>query len=106
MAFALYDAPIWNLALIASSLHLVWVQTICGKMKTEFPLFPHPRLNTFPCAKLTEKNKEDLTRCAENILLAREAHFPDTLQNYMTLKDAENQPKPMSVMIRCSSVFI
>jgi len=25
---------------------------------------------------LTEKNKADLTRCAEDILLAREAHFP------------------------------
>ena len=31
--------------------------------------------NTFPVPTLTEKNKEDLTRCAENILLAREAHF-------------------------------
>ncbi|MEZ5482339.1 MAG: type IIL restriction-modification enzyme MmeI [Porticoccaceae bacterium] len=29
--------------------------------------------------KLTEKNKEDLTRSAEDILLAREAHFPATI---------------------------
>jgi len=28
---------------------------------------------------LTEKNKSDLTRCAEDILLAREAHFPATI---------------------------
>jgi hypothetical protein len=28
---------------------------------------------------LTQKNKEDLTRCAEDILLAREAHFPATI---------------------------
>ena len=28
---------------------------------------------------LTEQNKADLTRCAENILLARESHFPATI---------------------------
>lgn len=28
---------------------------------------------------LTEKNKADLTRCAEDILLAREEHFPATI---------------------------
>ena len=35
--------------------------------------------NTFPVPKLTEKNKADLTKCAEAILLAREAHFPATI---------------------------
>ncbi len=35
--------------------------------------------NTFPVPTLTEKNKADLTRCAEDILLAREAHFPATI---------------------------
>ncbi|WP_390910865.1 DNA methyltransferase [Pseudosulfitobacter sp. SM2401] len=35
-AFALYDAPLWNMALIASRIHLVWIATICGKMKTDF----------------------------------------------------------------------
>ena len=28
---------------------------------------------------MTEKNKADLTRCAEDILLAREHHFPATI---------------------------
>jgi hypothetical protein len=35
--------------------------------------------NTFPLPALTEQNKADLTRCAEDILLAREAHFPATI---------------------------
>jgi hypothetical protein len=35
--------------------------------------------NTFPVPTLTEKNKADLTRCAEDILLAREHHFPATI---------------------------
>ena len=78
-AFALYNAPLWNLALIASRLHLVWIATVCGKLKTDFRYSNTLGWNTFPVPSLTEKNKEDLTRCAEDILLAREHHFPETI---------------------------
>ncbi|MEL7107520.1 MAG: DNA methyltransferase [Pseudomonadota bacterium] len=79
LLFALYDAPLWNMALIASRIHLVWIATVCGKMKTDFRYSNTLGWNTFPVPKLTEKNKEDLTRCAEDILLAREEHFPATI---------------------------
>jgi hypothetical protein len=79
LAFALYDAPLWNMALIASRLHLVWIATVCGKLKTDFRYSNTLGWNTFPVPPLTEKNKVDLTRCAEDILLAREAHFPATI---------------------------
>lgn len=78
-AFALYDAPLWNLALIASRLHLVWIGTVCGKLKTDFRYSNTLGWNTFPIPLLTEQNKIDLIRCAEDILLAREAHFPATI---------------------------
>ncbi len=78
-AFALYDTPIWNMALIASRLHLVWIATVCGKLKTDFRYSNTMGWNTFPIPKLTKKNKSDLSMCAEDILLAREAHFPATI---------------------------
>ncbi|MBM97046.1 MAG: lactate dehydrogenase [Oceanospirillaceae bacterium] len=79
LAFAMYDVPLWNMALIASRIHLVWIGTVCGKMKTDFRYSNTLGWNTFPVPRLTEKNKADLTRCAEDILLAREAHFPATI---------------------------
>jgi len=79
LAFAVYDAPLWNLALIASKLHVVWIGTVCGKMKTDYRYSNTLGWNTFPLPTLTEQNKADLTRCAEDILLAREAHFPATI---------------------------
>jgi len=79
LAFALYDAPLWNMALIASRLHLVWIATVCGKLETRYRYSNTLGWNTFPVPKLTEKNKVDLTRCAEDILLAREHHFPATI---------------------------
>ena len=79
LAFALFDAPLWNMAIIASRIHLIWVGTICGKLETRFRYSNTLGWNTFPLPFLTEQNKIDLTRCAENILLAREAHFPATI---------------------------
>ncbi len=90
LAFALYDAPLWNMALIASRLHLVWIGTVCGKLKTDFRYSNTLGWNTFPVPLLTEQNKADLTACAENILLAREAHFPKTIAD---LYDPDNMPE-------------
>ena len=94
LLFALYDAPLWNMALIASRLHLVWVATVCGKLKTDFRYSNTLGWNTFPVPMLTEKNKTDLTRCAEDILLAREEHWPDTIAD---LYDPGNMPENLHV---------
>lgn len=88
-AFALYDAPLWNMALIASRLHLVWIATVCGKLETRYRYSNTLGWNTFPVPTLTEKNMADLTRCAEDILLAREHHFPATIAD---LYDPQNMP--------------
>jgi len=77
--FGLYDAPVWNLALIVSRLHWVWIDAVCGKLETRFNYSNTLGWNTFPVPTLTDKNKADLTRCAEDILLAREHHFPATI---------------------------
>ncbi len=88
--FALYDAPIWNLALIASRLHWVWIGTVCVRLEMRFSYSNTLGWNTFPLPLLTEQNKADLTDCAENILLAREAHFPATIAD---LYDPETMPE-------------
>ena len=78
-AFAIFDAPLCQLALIASRLHLVWIATVCGKLETRYRYSNTLGWNTFPVPTLTEQNKADLTRCAEDILLAREHYFPATI---------------------------
>ncbi len=89
-AYGLYDAPLWNMAIIASKLHLVWIATVCGKLETRYRYSNTLGWNTFPVPPLTEQNKADLTRCAEDILLAREAHFPATIAD---LYDPEKMPE-------------
>lgn len=93
-AFAMFDAPLWNISLIASRLHLVWIGTVCGKLKTDFRYSNTLGWNTFPAPTLTEQNKTDLTACAEAILLAREAHFPATIAD---LYDPETMPENLRI---------
>jgi hypothetical protein len=88
--FALYDAPLWNMALIASRLHWVWIGAVCVRLEMRFSYSNTLGWNTFPVPMLTAQNKADLSRCAENILLAREAHFPATIAD---LYEPDNMPE-------------
>ena len=87
--YAIYDAPLWNMALIASRLHCVWIGAVCVRMRTDFSYSNTLGWNTFPVPPLSEQNKSDLTRCAEEILLAREAHYPATIAD---LYDPKQMP--------------
>lgn len=88
-AIAMYGPRLLDFSLYSSRLHLVWVATVCGKIKEDYRYSNTLGWNTFPVPPLTEKNKADLTRCAEDILLAREAHFPATIAD---LYDPEKMP--------------
>ncbi|MBI1256575.1 MAG: lactate dehydrogenase [Chloroflexi bacterium] len=87
--FALYDGQIANLAIIGSRLHWVWIRTVCTTMRTDFSYTNTLGWNTFPLPFLTDKNRADLERAAQEILLARESHFPATIAD---LYDPENMP--------------
>ena len=88
-AIAMYGFTIPDVAIYSSRLHLVWIATVCGKIKEDYRYSNSLGWNTFPISPLTDKNKADLTRCAEDILLAREHHFPATIAD---LYDPENMP--------------
>lgn len=92
LAYAMYDSPIFNISLIASRMHLVWIEAVCGKLETRIRYSNTLGWNTFPVPNLTEKNIADLTQSAENILLAREYYFPSTLAE---LYEPETMPKEL-----------
>ena len=89
-AAVIYDPDVWLLAIVASRMHLVWIANVCVRMRMDFSYSNTLGWNTFPVPLLTEQNKADLTACAEAILLAREAHFPDTIAD---LYDPDTMPE-------------
>lgn len=88
-SFALYDADLWNLALISSRLHLIWTFTACGQHETRPRYSNTMGWNTFPIPILTKQQKRTLSDSAKDILLAREQHYPATLAE---LYDPEKMP--------------
>jgi hypothetical protein len=91
-AFFIPRAPLWVLGIIASKLHLAWIEAICGRLETRLSYSNTLGWNTFPVPALTDQNRADLTRCAEDILLAREGHFPATIAD---LYDPEAMPEDL-----------
>ncbi|NIJ42087.1 hypothetical protein FHS78_002380 [Parvibaculum indicum] len=87
--FTVYDSDLYVFSLCSSRMHRVWVEAVCGKLEERISYSNVLGYNTFTLPCLTEKNKADLTRCAKDILLAREAHFPATIAD---LYDPEKMP--------------
>jgi hypothetical protein len=89
LAYLIYGFGFESTALIASRMHTVWVRAVSGRLGSGIRYTPTVSYHTFPVPSLTEQNKADLTRCAEDILLARESHFPATIAD---LYDPEKMP--------------
>jgi hypothetical protein len=77
------------LSILVSRLHLAWIATVCGRLRTDYSYSNTLGWNTFPVLPLTDGNKTELRFCAEAILLAREVHWPATLAD---LYDPEKMP--------------
>lgn len=87
--YAIYDGSLADLAILSSRLHLTWAAAVCGRLEQRLSYSNTLGWNTFPVPTLTDKNKADLVRCGEGILLAREHHFPSTIAD---LYDPETMP--------------
>lgn len=78
-AFAIYDAEKWLFALLTSKMHNLWVRAVGGSLETRIRYSATLCYNTFPFPKLTEVQKEELERLAQNILNIRDENFDMTL---------------------------
>ncbi|WP_199535153.1 class I SAM-dependent DNA methyltransferase [Phaeobacter gallaeciensis] len=93
----LYDAPDWCLALIASRIHLIWIATVCGKLKSDFRYSNTLGWNTFPVPKLSEDQLEALNASARKILKTRYSHYPATIAE---LYDPDKMPDDLRAVHR------
>ena len=88
-ACIILDPELFEFGIVSSRLHWTWIATVCVRLRTDLSYSGTIGWNNFPLPKLTEQNKIDLTRCAEDILLAREANFPATIAD---LYGPDNMP--------------
>lgn len=81
-AMAIYDAQPWLFGVLHSKMHMVWVDAVGGKLKTDYRYSAKLCYNTFPFPPLTAKQKESITMYVFAVLDAR-ARFPEKTMAWM-----------------------
>lgn len=75
-SFILPDATAIEFAIIHSKMHMVWVDAVGGKLKTDYRYSAKLCYNTFPFPKIDEKQKEIISQYVFRVLDER-AKFPE-----------------------------
>ena len=90
LAFAVYEAEPWVLAILQTSMHTAWVRTIGGKMRDAGYRYSNTLCyNTFPFPEINSSRREALEDSALEILAARE-RWPD--RSLAELYDPDKMP--------------
>ncbi len=89
-ANAIYDADPWIFAILTSRMHMAWVGTVGGRIKTDYRYSAQLCYNTFPMPPLTPAQKATLQHHVYQVLAEREQHAEKTLAE---LYDPKKMPE-------------
>ena len=71
------DASLYLFGVITSKVHMAWVRTVCGRIKSDYRYSKDIVYNNFPWPTPTEAQKAKIEKTAQGILDAR-AKYPDS----------------------------
>ncbi|KMP20389.1 DNA methyltransferase [Bacillus cereus] len=103
LAMAIFDAPLYILGLLESRMHMAWLRSIGGKLKTDYRYSIGLVYNTFPVPELSTRRKNEIEEAILNILDIREEEG-GTLSELYGSPLADNNPKPMNDRLRQAHV--
>ena len=75
--------------MLMSRIHMVWVKTIGGRLKTDYRYSAQLCYNTFPFPKISSEKKQEIEAAAEDVLITREYYPERTLAD---LYDPDKMP--------------
>ncbi len=93
LAYAIYNAPLWLFSILTSNMHMTWVKTVGGRLKTDYRYSNTLCYNTFPFPTLTDKQKALLEDSAMAIIEARENHYDCSLAQLYNLESMPDDLK-------------
>ena len=91
-ANAIYNAQVWILGVVSSKMHMAWVKTVGGRLKTDYRYSAQLCYNTFPFPSINEEKKKQIEEAAENILVTR-AFYPE--KTLAELYDPDKMPEDL-----------
>jgi len=87
LAHIVPNATHYDFAILTSAMHMAWMRTVCGRLKSDYRYSRDLCYNTFPWPKVSEAKKKEIEALAEEVLMAREM-YPD-----LTLADMYDPDK-------------
>lgn len=75
------DCNLYMFGILESKVHMAWMRTVCGRMKSDYRYSNGLVYNTFPWAKVTLLQKQKIETTARKIVDARNLYPSDTLAN-------------------------
>ncbi len=88
-ALAIFDPPAYILGIISSKMHMAWVKTTAGRLKSDYRYSIGVCYNTFPFPIISEQRKQAITQAVFRILEEREKYSDKTLAQ---LYDPDKMP--------------
>lgn len=75
--FTIPDATIYMFGILTSNIHMAWMRTVCGRLKSDYSYSTTIVYNNFPWPNPTDEQKAKIEQTAQAILDAR-ALYPDS----------------------------
>ena len=75
--FFIDNASIYSFGILTSNVHISWIKTVCGRLKSDYRYSNTMGYNTFPFPNLSDSQKAKIEKTAQAILEAREL-YPDS----------------------------
>ena len=91
-AQAIYEPPNHLFSILTSRMHMVWIRTVGGRLKTDYRYSSTLCYNTFPFPKIKEAQEKKLEELGFKVLDARENHSEMTLAQ---LYDPDKMPEDL-----------
>jgi hypothetical protein len=75
----LYDAEVWQFAILTSRMHMAWMRAVTGRMKSDYMYSVGVVFNTFPFPDVSQERLNKLVPLAQAVLSARNVDSDATL---------------------------
>ncbi len=74
------NATLYHFGVLSSSMHMAWVRTVCGRIKSDFRYSSEIVYNNFPWPN-GEKNKKTIANAAQYVLDVRQKYASNSLED-------------------------
>ncbi|MCL2573802.1 MAG: N-6 DNA methylase [Defluviitaleaceae bacterium] len=71
------NATLYHFGILTSNVHMAWMRTVCGRLKSDYRYSKDIVYNNFPWPTATDTQKAEIEKLAQAILNAR-AEYPDS----------------------------